>query len=67
MELKGLKTEFLGKNLIFFQSIDSTQKKIKSLKTPENGRRACRGTCGHCSLQVQPRGAFPIRCCPEVS
>ena len=37
MELKGLKTEFLGKNLIFFQSIDSTQKKIKSLKTPENG------------------------------
>ncbi len=37
MELKGLKTEFLGKNLIFFESIDSTQKKIKSLKQPMNG------------------------------
>lgn len=37
MELKGLKTEFLGRNLIFFPSIDSTQKKIKSLKQPSNG------------------------------
>lgn len=37
MELKGLKTEFLGRNLIFFPSIDSTQKKIKSLKQPNNG------------------------------
>lgn len=37
MELKGLRTEFLGRNLIFFPSIDSTQKKIKSLKQPSNG------------------------------
>lgn len=37
MELKGLKTEFLGRNKIFFQTIDSTQKKIKSLKQASNG------------------------------
>ena len=37
MELKGLKTDFLGKNIIFFPTLDSTQKKIKSLKQPENG------------------------------
>lgn len=37
MELNGLKTEFLGKNTLFFHSIDSTQKKIKSLKQPLNG------------------------------
>ena len=37
MELNGLKTEFLGRNRMFFQSIDSTQKKIKSLKQPMNG------------------------------
>lgn len=37
MELKGLKTEFLGRNVMFFPSIDSTQKKIKSLKQPTNG------------------------------
>lgn len=37
MELKGLKTKFLGKNVLFFSSIDSTQKKVKSIKQPENG------------------------------
>lgn len=37
MELKGLKTEFLGRNLMFFKTIDSTQKKLKSLKQPVNG------------------------------
>ena len=37
MELKGLKTEFLGRNLIYYHSIDSTQKKIKNIKKPENG------------------------------
>lgn len=37
MELNGLKTEFLGRNCLFFQSIDSTQKKIKLLKQPLNG------------------------------
>ena len=37
MELKGLKTEFLGRNAMFFPSIDSTQKKVKSLKQPMNG------------------------------
>ena len=37
MELKGLKTKFLGRNVLYFQSIDSTQKKVKSLKQPENG------------------------------
>lgn len=37
MELNGLKTEFLGRNKMFFSSIDSTQKKIKSLKQPMDG------------------------------
>lgn len=37
MELKGLKTEFLGRNLMFFPSIDSTQKKVKSIRQPMNG------------------------------
>lgn len=37
MELNGLKTEFLGRNQMFFKSIDSTQKKIKSLKQPISG------------------------------
>lgn len=37
MELHGLKTEFLGRNCLFFQSIDSTQTKIKSLKQPLDG------------------------------
>lgn len=37
MELKGLKTEFLGRNLMFFETIDSTQKKVKSLKQPMDG------------------------------
>lgn len=37
MELNGLKTEFLGRNNLFFNSIDSTQKKIKSLRQPVNG------------------------------
>jgi len=37
MELKGLKTEFLGRNIIFYNTIDSTQKKIKSLKQPLEG------------------------------
>ena len=37
MELKGLKTKFLGQNQMFFSSIDSTQKKIKSLKQPIDG------------------------------
>lgn len=37
MELKGLKTEFLGRNAIFFQSIDSTQIKIKSMRQPIDG------------------------------
>lgn len=37
MELNGLKTEFLGRNMTFFKSIDSTQKKVKSLKNPADG------------------------------
>lgn len=37
MELKGLKTEFLGRNVMFFPSIDSTQVKVKSLKQPLDG------------------------------
>ena len=37
MELKGLKTEFLGRNVMFFQSIDSTQIKVKSLRQPLDG------------------------------
>lgn len=37
MELKGLETEFLGRNMMFFKSVDSTQKYIKSLKQPLDG------------------------------
>ena len=37
MELEGLKTEFLGRNVMFFKSIDSTQKKVKSLRQPLDG------------------------------
>lgn len=37
MELKGLKTEFLGRNVMFFESIDSTQTKVKSLRQPLDG------------------------------
>lgn len=37
MELHGLKTEFLGRNCLFFQSIDSTQIKVKSLRQPLDG------------------------------
>ena len=37
MELNGLKTEFLGRNKLFFKTIDSTQIKIKSIKQPING------------------------------
>lgn len=37
MELKKLKTKYLGRNIIFFEIIDSTQKKLKSLKNLENG------------------------------
>lgn len=37
MELKNLRTNYLGRNLLYFKTIDSTQKKIKSLEEPENG------------------------------
>lgn len=37
MELKGLKTNFLGRNMTFYKTIDSTQKKIRSLKHPIDG------------------------------
>lgn len=37
MELKNLKTQYLGRNLLYFETIDSTQKKLKSLEQPENG------------------------------
>ncbi len=37
MELKNLKTEYLGRNLLYFETIDSTQRKIKSLEQPKNG------------------------------
>lgn len=37
MKLKNLKTEFLGRNVMFYQSIDSTQKQVKSFKQPING------------------------------
>lgn len=37
MELDGLQTEFLGRNLMYFDVIDSTQKKVKLIKQPQNG------------------------------
>ena len=37
MKLEGLNTKVLGRNLMFFETLDSTQKKVKSLKRPENG------------------------------
>lgn len=37
MELKGLKTEFLGRNLLFFKSLDSTQTKLKAMRQPLDG------------------------------
>lgn len=37
MELKGLKTEFLGRKMLFYQSLDSTQIKVKALRQPLDG------------------------------
>lgn len=37
MELKGLKTKCLGRNVLFFKSLDSTQTKIKSIRQPLDG------------------------------
>ncbi len=37
MELKNLRTKYLGRKLLYFETIDSTQKKIKSLEEPRNG------------------------------
>ena len=37
MELKNLKTSFLGKNIIEFESLDSTQKYAKKLSEKQNG------------------------------
>lgn len=37
MELNGLKTEILGRNLMCFEVLESTQKKAKSLKSPLDG------------------------------
>ena len=37
MDLNGLNTEFLGRNLLFFKTIDSTQIKLKSIKPIING------------------------------
>ena len=36
-ELRGLKTKYLGRNLLYFDTIDSTQVKIKKLKHPKDG------------------------------
>lgn len=37
MELKNLKTKYLGRNLLYFETIDSTQTYLKTLKEPPNG------------------------------
>ena len=37
MKLKNLKTRYLGQTLLYFDCLDSTQKKIKSLEAPKNG------------------------------
>jgi len=37
MQLKNLKTKYLGRNLMYFDTIDSTQMKIKELENPING------------------------------
>lgn len=37
MKLDGLKTEFLGRNVKYFESIDSTQKEVKTIKNPADG------------------------------
>lgn len=36
-ELRNLKTKYLGRNLIYFETIDSTQKQLKALENPKNG------------------------------
>ncbi len=36
-ELKNLKTKYLGRNLLFFETIGSTQKELKTLENPKNG------------------------------
>lgn len=41
MELNGLNTEFLGRNFLFFKTIDSTQTKLKSLKPIIIGTTVC--------------------------
>lgn len=36
-ELKNLKTRYLGRNLLYFETIGSTQKELKTLENPKNG------------------------------
>lgn len=36
-EFQNLKTKYLGRNLLYFETIGSTQKELKTLENPENG------------------------------